>query len=163
MGEVIFAVAFLIAPLLALPAVLGRDPTASRASVFALFVVPLVGVATYCALTPLALDLAIVGYPIALVSLGFWAALLAGVGTLVLKGTALVEQSPTSRVAAAAASGAAVGGIFMLAYSLVGLVVGPGVDRTAVLRCAVAGSAAGAVGGGFAGYALRSRRAAVAA
>jgi hypothetical protein len=160
---VVFAIAFLAAPLLALPAVLRWDPAASRPSVFALFVVPLVGVATYCFLTPLGLGVVVVGYPVALVSLGFWAALLAGTGTLVLKGTALVEQSPISRVAAAAMSGAAVGGIFMLVYSLVGFVLSPGVDTAAVVRCAVAGAVAGAVGGGFAGYNLDSRRAGVAA
>ena len=161
MSEVVFAIAFLAAPLLALPAVLRRDPAASRASVFALFVVPLVGVATYRFLTPLGWGVVAIGYAVALVPLGFWAALLAGAGRLVLEGTALVEQSLTSRVAAAAVSGAAVGGIFMLVYSLVGLVVSVEGDGAAVVGCAVAGVVAGAVGGGFTGYDLR--RAAVAA
>ncbi len=164
MSEVIFAIAFLATPLLVLPVVLRRHPAASRASVFALFVVPLVGVATYCLLTPqLSLGTVAIAYPVALVSLGFWAALLAGGGTLVLRSIALVERSQTiSRVLAAAASGAVVGAIFMLVYSLAGLVVSSGVDTATVERCAVAGLVAGAVGGGFAGYDLRPRTGAVA-
>jgi hypothetical protein len=164
MTEVVFAIVFLATPLLVLPVVLRRDPAASRCSVFALFIVPLVGVATYCLLTPqLSLGTVVVGYPLALVSLGFWAALLAGGGASVLRSTALVERSqPISRVLAAAASGAVVGTIFMLVYSLAGVVVSSGVDTAAVERCAVAGLVAGAVGGGFAGYDLRPRTGVVA-
>jgi hypothetical protein len=163
MIEVVLAIAFLAAPLLALPAVFRRDPAGSRTAVFAFFVVPFVGVATYCFLAPLGWSVVVTGYPIALVSLGFWAALLASAGTLILKGTAMIEQNSTFRVVAGAASGAAVGGIFMLGYSLVGLVVRPEVDTAAVVRCAVAGSVAGSIGGAFAGYSLRSRSAALSA
>jgi hypothetical protein len=164
MSEVIFALAFLATPLLVLPVVLRRHPAVSRSSVFALFIVPLVGVVTDCLLTPqVSLGTVAVAYPVALLSLGFWAALLAGGGSLVLTSTALVERMPTtSRVLAAATSGAAVGAIFMLVYSLAGLVVSSGVDTAAVERCAVAGLVAGAVAGGFAGYDLRPRTGAVA-
>jgi hypothetical protein len=164
MGEVIFSIAFLATPLLVLPLLLRRHPAASRSSVFALFIVPLVGVATYCLLTPeISVGAVAVAYPVALVSLGFWAALLVGGGALVLTSTALAEGTrTTSRVLAAAASGAVVGAIFMLLYSLAGMVVSSGVDAAAVERCAVAGLVAGAVGGGFAGYDLRPRTGAIA-
>ena len=164
MSEVIFSIAFLATPLLVLPVVLRRHPVASRSSVFALFIVPLVGVVTYCLLAPqISLGAVAVAYPVALVSLGFWAALLAGGGASVLTSTALVERTrTTTRVLAAAASGAVVGAIFMLVYSLAGLVVSSGVDTAAVERCALAGLVAGAVGGGFAGYDVRARTDAIA-
>jgi hypothetical protein len=163
MSEVIFSIAFLATPLLVLPVVLRSHPAASRSSVFALFIVPLVGVATYCLLTPeMTLGTVAVAYPIALVSLGFWAALLAGGGALVLASTALVERPrATSWVLVTAASGAVGGAIFMLLYSLASLVVSSGIDTAAVERCAVAGLVAGAVGGGFAGYDHRSRTGAI--
>jgi hypothetical protein len=157
MREGMVAIAFLATPLLVLPAVLRRYPVASRSSVFALFVVPFVGAATYCFLTPqLSLGTIAVAYPLALVSLGFWAALLAAAGTVALESTALIERTRTvPRVLAAAASGAVVGTAFMLVYSLAGVVVSSGIDTAAVARCAVAGLVAGAIGGGFAGYDVR--------
>src|SRR6266704_3216325 len=96
MHEAMVAIAFLATPLLVLPAVLRRHPAASRSSVFALFIVPFAGAATYCLLTPqLSLGTIAVAYPLALISLGFWAALLAAAGTVVLGSTALIERTRT--------------------------------------------------------------------
>ena len=157
MTEVAFAVAFMATPLLLLPAVLRRHSAAFRPSVFALFVVPLVGTVTYCMLSPqLGLAAVVVGYPTALVSLGFWAALLAATGTSVLARAASVAQArAVSRVLCASASGALVGAGFMVLYSLV---VSSNIDVSTVQRCGVAGLTGGAFAGGFAGYDLSSVR-----
>ena len=164
MGELAFAVAVFATPLLLLPIVLRRDPIASRSSVFALFVVPFVGAVTYCLLPPrLGFGAVVVGYPVALVSLGFWAALLAASGVLILRRTPLFAWTVFSSVLGAAVSGAAVGAGFMLVYSLADRVVSPGMDMIAVQRCAAAGLAGGAVAGAFAGYDLHSQKAGIAA
>jgi hypothetical protein len=165
MGEVTFAVALFATPLLLLPTVLRRDPAASRSSVFALFVVPFVGAVTYCLLPPqLGLGAVVVGYPVALVSLGFWAALLAASGTLVLRRSPFVASTRVaSMVLGAAVTGALVGAGFMLLYSLADRVVSSGLDMTAVQRCGAAGLVGGAVAGAFAGYDLRRDKGTVAA
>lgn len=157
MGEFTFAVALLVTPLLLLPTVLRREPAASRSSVFALFVVPFVGAVTYCLLPPsLGVGAVVVGYPVALVSLGFWAALLAASGTLVLRRTPLVAWTAVGlRVLGGTVTGALVGAAFMLLYC-------SGADRTAVQRCGVAGLAGGAVAGAFAGHDLRRHKGTVA-
>ncbi len=164
MTEVVFAVAVFATPLLLVPTVLRREPMASRSSVFALFVVPLVGAVTYCLLPPRpGLGAVVVGYPVALVSLGFWAALLAALGTLALRRTPVLEWRVFLSVLTAAVSGAVVGAGFMLLYSLADRVVSSGMDMMAVQRCAAAGFAGGAVAGAFAGYDLHSDKAGVAA
>lgn len=156
MGEVLFTLAFLGTPLLALPRVVRSGPRARRAAAFALFAAPLVGIAAYCALTSRPLRAAIVYYPLVLVQFGFWAALLGGGGTMLLERTTLVERSSISRVAAATAVGGAVGGGFMLSFSLVAAAMTSTTSTAANVGLTAVGLAAGAVTGGFAGYTMRS-------
>ena len=144
--------------------VLQRDAIARRSSAFALFVVPLVGVVAYCLLFPqLCLGDVIVGYPVALVSLGFWAALLAASGTLVLRRTQFAAWGLLSSVLGATVSGAVVGAGFMLVYSLADHIANSGMDMAAVQRCAAAGLAGGTVAGAFIGFLLCTEKATVGA
>jgi hypothetical protein len=108
-------------PVAALPFALRADSSARRIAVLAWFSAPLVGVASYLVVTGRWSWTTVVAVlPFAVLPLAFWAALLGALASPVLRQVHdRFEATPVRFVVASAASGAMVGALFMLGFSVV--------------------------------------------
>ena len=156
-----FGLAMYVVPLLALPFALRFEPAGRWPSLFALFIAPLVGSTTYLIVNRrFSVSMVAAAYPFAFLSLAFWAALLAVLGTRGL--SALGDRLGcgfAGLATASSVSGAAIGSCFMVIFVSVARLVEPGGRSDDLLPYVLSGLMAGAVVGIFAAHYLISRRA----
>jgi hypothetical protein len=140
------SVALYALPLGALPFAVRADSAARRIAVLSLLGAPLVGVATYLAVTGRWSWTGVMAVlPFAILPLGFWAALLGALSTPVLRQVHdRLGASPGTFVAASAASGAVLGAVFMLGFSLIVASVQPAADSIELRPHVLSGFSAGA-------------------
>jgi hypothetical protein len=115
------SVALYAFPLGALPFAVRADSSARRIAILSLFIAPLVGVVTYLIVTGRWSWTGVMAVlPFAILPLGFWAALLGALATPVLRQVhERLGDNPAAFVVASATSGACLGAVFMLGFSLV--------------------------------------------
>lgn len=160
-----FSLAIYLTPLVFLPYILKRDRSTRRVALLIFFLAPLIGEATSLSLwkeqshpgvaTLKFWRTVLLWYPMAIIPLGFWAALLGVVGTRTLRSIAI-----RFRVRAAALSvigffgGAVLGSLFMTIFSLIGSAIQAGRLRPeeSLVPYLMAGLFAGSVCGLISGW-----------
>jgi hypothetical protein len=119
--ELAISIAVYALPLAVLPWAVRCDTSAPRVAALSLLLAPLLGVATYLAVTRRGslTDVAAV-LPFAVLPLGFWAALLAALATPILRRAhGRFGDSPSVFVLTSAIGGALTGAAFMFGFSMV--------------------------------------------
>ena len=152
MIELVISIALYAFPLAALPFAVRVDTSARRIATESLFLAPLLGAATYLALTQRFSLIAISAVlPFAILPLGFWAALLAALATPVLRQVHnRLGDSPSAFAIASATGGAVIGAIFMLGFSALVVAVQLARDPVDLLPHVLSGLSAGAFVGALA-------------
>ena len=159
MIEIVISVALYAFPLVALPFAVRVDSSARRIATVSLLLSPLLGAATYLALTQRFSLIAVSAVlPFAVLPLGFWAALLAALATPVLRQAHnRLSDSPPAFAIASATGGAVIGAMFMLGFSVLVVAVRPAGGPVDLLPHVLSGLSAGAFIGTLAALPFVSR------
>lgn len=147
MIELLINIALYAFPLAALPFAVRVDSSARRIATVSLILSPLLGAATYLAITQrFSLSAVAAVLPFAVLPLGFWAALLAALATPALRQAHnRLGDSPSAFAIASGAGGAVIGAVFMLGFSVLVVAVRPAGGPVDLLPHVLSGLSAGAL------------------